>query len=87
MTQRGDKRAHLDVQTNVPAEHGRSRRSVSKRPKAEDCHMAETNKCAHPACKCLVSKEGPYGKYCSKHCVEAAAVTELKCDCKHPACR
>jgi|HubBroStandDraft_4_1064222.scaffolds.fasta_scaffold2933541_1 hypothetical protein len=59
MTQRGDKRAHRDVQASVPAEHGRSRRSVSKRPKAEDCHMAETNKCAHPACKCLVSKEGP----------------------------
>ena len=87
MTQRGDKRAHLDVQTNVPAEHGRSRRSVSKRPKAEDCHMADINKCVHAACKCLVSKEGPYGKYCSEHGVEAAAVTELKCDCKHPACR
>jgi hypothetical protein len=49
--------------------------------------MADTNKCAHPACKCLVAKGGAYDKYCSEHCAEAAEITELKCDCKHPACR
>jgi hypothetical protein len=44
------------------------------------------NKCAHPPCKCLISKDSQYGKYCSEHCREAADVTELRCDCKHPAC-
>lgn len=48
--------------------------------------MSDTTKCAHPACKCSVSKDGAYGKYCSEHCREAADEIELKCDCKHPAC-
>ena len=48
--------------------------------------MADTNKCAHPACKCLVSKDGSHGKYCSEHCKEAAKMTELRCGCEHLAC-
>ena len=32
--------------------------------------MAETAKCAHPACDCMVEKGGPHGKYCSEHCKE-----------------
>ena len=46
----------------------------------------ESKKCAHPACKCRVSTTGPYGDYCSEHCREAKAVTEIRCDCKHPPC-
>ena len=44
------------------------------------------NKCAHPSCKCIVPDKAPFGKYCSEHCQEAKDMTELKCDCKHPAC-
>jgi hypothetical protein len=49
--------------------------------------MADANKCAHPACECLVEKAGPFGKYCSDHCKEAAKITELRCTCQHAACR
>ena len=49
--------------------------------------MADTNKCAHPACLCMVSKDGAYGKYCSEHCKEMAGTTELRCECHHPACK
>src|SRR5439155_14771185 len=45
--------------------------------------MADTTKCAHTGCGCMVSKGGRYGKYCSEHCREAADKTELRCDCKH----
>ena len=48
--------------------------------------MSDTNKCAHPMCKCTVSKDGKYGAYCSDHCQEAKSLTEVKCDCKHPEC-
>ncbi len=47
--------------------------------------MTELNKCAHLACKCLVSKDGPYGKHCSEHCKEAAELSELTCECQCPA--
>jgi hypothetical protein len=49
--------------------------------------MTESTKCAHQACKCLVPTDSPHGKYCSEHCKEAVALSELKCDCKHPGCR
>jgi hypothetical protein len=49
--------------------------------------MAKIEKCAHPNCTCSVSDGGLYGKYCSEHCREARDSTELKCDCKHPACQ
>ncbi|MDP2319896.1 MAG: hypothetical protein Q8O42_11240 [Acidobacteriota bacterium] len=48
--------------------------------------MKEPNKCAHPACKCLVPDNGAHGKYCSAHCEMAKDVSELKCDCGHPGC-
>ncbi len=48
--------------------------------------MADTAKCAHPACSCMVSKGGEHGKYCSEHCKEAKGVTVLRCDCRHPGC-
>ena len=49
--------------------------------------MTDPNKCAHPACHCVVTKTGAYGKHCSEHCKEAAATTELRCDCQHLPCR
>jgi hypothetical protein len=49
--------------------------------------MAETAKCAHPACTCMVDKGGPHGKYCSEHCKEKGQSIELRCDCMHPGCR
>jgi len=49
--------------------------------------MAETKKCAHPSCQCMVEKSGPYGKYCSEYCKEAGQQTELRCGCQHLACR
>jgi hypothetical protein len=55
--------------------------------KNQETTMTEPNKCAHPACKCLVSKDSAYGKYCSEHCKEAADEIELRCECQHPACR
>jgi hypothetical protein len=45
-----------------------------------------SKKCAHPACKCVIADDGPYGPYCSEHCKEAGDITELRCDCKHRAC-
>lgn len=44
-------------------------------------------KCAHDVCNCQVQPGGPYGKYCSEHCKDAAKMTELRCGCPHPGCR
>ena len=49
--------------------------------------MEKATKCANPACQCMVTSGGQYGKYCSDHCREVKGVTELRCDCKHPACK
>lgn len=49
--------------------------------------MSDPNKCAHPACNCVVSKDSVHGKYCSEHCKEAAGETEIRCDCQHLPCR
>jgi hypothetical protein len=48
--------------------------------------MATTEKCLHPACDCVVSKGGPFGRYCSEHCREAGQITALRCHCHHPEC-
>ena len=48
--------------------------------------MNDTQKCAHPACTCTVTKGGPWGKYCSEYCKEKAQQTELRCECRHPGC-
>jgi hypothetical protein len=47
--------------------------------------MAE--KCAHPACKCTVDKNSPFGKYCSAQCENKSEQLELVCDCGHPGCK
>ena len=52
-----------------------------------DAEEDAMEKCAHPACQCMVEKGGEYGKYCSEHCREAGDVIELRCDCRHPPCR
>jgi hypothetical protein len=50
--------------------------------------MADTpKKCAHPACTCLVTKGGAFGKYCGKHCKEKGQQTELRCECRHSDCQ
>lgn len=45
--------------------------------------MSEQKKCAHASCSCNVA-EGQ--KYCSQICEDSTSITELGCDCKHPAC-
>ncbi len=49
--------------------------------------MAEQKKCAHPICECMVGSDSEFGKFCSDRCRAAGDTTELRCDCKHPACR
>lgn len=48
--------------------------------------VANTRKCAHEQCQCLVP---PTEEYCSDYCSDADDVGEivLQCDCGHPACR
>ena len=38
--------------------------------------MTDSSKCAHPACQCIVQKQGEDDKYCSEHCKEAATREE-----------
>src|SRR5262249_36538582 len=47
--------------------------------------MAEkkTQKCAHPACQCLVSGDE---KDCSTYCHDAGDTMEISCNCDHPGC-
>ena len=47
-------------------------------------HEAEgPKKCAHPACFCKVE---PGKKFCSDRCHDSHGMTELNCQCHHPAC-
>ena len=48
--------------------------------------MKDVQKCAHPACKCLVPSNSPHGKYCSVHCQNATEAADVKCNCGHPGC-
>lgn len=46
--------------------------------------MNATTKCAHPVCNCVIVD----GKqYCSETCADAKRLTELACQCQHPACQ
>jgi hypothetical protein len=46
--------------------------------------MTSASKCARPACNCVP----PNGKkYCSETCADAKRVTEIACQCHHPACQ
>jgi len=46
--------------------------------------MDNQKKCKHAGCNCV-----PPGKeaYCSQRCKDAKNVTELTCQCGHPACQ
>jgi hypothetical protein len=48
--------------------------------------MADTAKCAHPICECMVSKDSEFGKYCSDHCRAAGDHADIRCGCGHPGC-
>jgi hypothetical protein len=48
--------------------------------------MANSEKCAHESCVCLVNKDGGFGAYCSAHCRDAKAMSELRCECGHAGC-
>jgi hypothetical protein len=43
----------------------------------------EQQKCAHPACRCVVPKDK---KYCSQRCEDAKKEVEISCDCGHDGC-
>jgi len=43
----------------------------------------ETKKCKHPACRCKAREDDDY---CSEFCKGAGDMTELTCECGHPAC-
>ncbi len=46
--------------------------------------MADTKKCKHSSCNCMVTG----GKdYCSTICEDSKGTIELACDCGHPACQ
>jgi hypothetical protein len=44
---------------------------------------SEVKKCAHEGCKCTVREAQ---KYCSQICEDSENITELVCECDHPAC-
>jgi len=45
--------------------------------------MAENEKCAHPACNCMATKDS---KYCSAYCEDAGKTLELARNCQHAGC-
>jgi hypothetical protein len=45
--------------------------------------MADSKKCAHPACSCQVTKE----KYCSAQCAAMEDTPDIDCRCEHPGCK
>jgi len=45
--------------------------------------MADSKRCAHPACNCTVSSDD---KYCSTYCHDASDKIELACNCGHAGC-
>jgi len=71
------------ARTGVYASCSLSRISRSKRLTAEEGTMADTKKCAHPACNCTVENGE---KYCSTYCRDAKNTVELMCNCQHPGC-
>jgi len=44
---------------------------------------ANTEKCAHPACSCLKSKDS---KYCGAYCEGSAETPTVVCECGHGGC-
>jgi hypothetical protein len=58
-----------------------SRSVGSRQVERGEIFMADAKKCAHPSCKCVTTE-----KYCSEYCSDAKNMTELQCQCQHPAC-
>ncbi len=48
--------------------------------------MANSEKCKHQSCMCIVAADGEFGDYCSAHCDDAKDLTELRCECGHAGC-
>jgi hypothetical protein len=46
--------------------------------------MNAASKCAHAPCNCVPSHGE---RYCSEPCADAKGITELACQCQHPACQ
>ncbi len=48
--------------------------------------MADTGKCGHEMCNCVVGNDE---SFCSDHCREASEqdIPEIACDCGCPSCR
>jgi hypothetical protein len=44
--------------------------------------MADTKKCAHPSCPCVVTE----GKYCGTFCEGQGGTPDIECECGHAAC-
>src|ERR1700751_6473320 len=61
--------------------HQRWRIDKENSPK-ELITMADTKKCAHPACTCMTDQ-----KYCSTHCESHKDTAEIACECGHPGCQ
>ena len=45
--------------------------------------MTTEQKCAHPACRCLVADDKTY---CHERFEDAKDQIEISCDCAHPGC-
>ena len=45
--------------------------------------VADLQKCAHPGCNCLATKNS---KYCGTYCEGAAGRPSIACACGHPEC-
>jgi hypothetical protein len=45
--------------------------------------MSTPDKCAHPACTCMVKGDE---KYCSTYCHDAGDTVEISCNCGHAGC-
>lgn len=45
--------------------------------------MAETTKCGHPTCDCVV-EDGE--EYCSLSCLGSGSTMQIDCDCGHETC-
>ena len=41
----------------------------------------EAKKCAHLSCHCMTTDT-----YCSQMCRDSKGVTDITCQCEHPAC-
>jgi hypothetical protein len=60
-----------------------TRKCILRMLNPEEHEMTDPKKCAHSACSCIAPD---HHKYCSQTCQDAKSLTELVCQCDHPAC-